>query len=39
MDYKKNDLIKIDKSVRIEDSIDRNHWKDLVDTAKHLQGV
>jgi len=34
-----NDTIKFDESVKVEDSENRNHWKDLVEAVKRLQGM
>jgi len=39
MDRVTSDLIRIDELTRIQDSKDRNCWKDLVEVAKRLQGV
>lgn len=39
MDRVKNDLIRIDESVRVKDSENKNRRKDLVEVAKGLQGV
>jgi hypothetical protein len=39
MDHVTNYLINIDESAIIEDSEDKNHWKDLVEAVEHLQGM
>lgn len=39
MNHVKNDLIRIEESVRTEGSEDRNRWNKLVEVAKHLKGM
>jgi len=34
-----NDIIKLDESAKVEDSEDRNHWKNLVEAVKRPQSM